>query len=418
MIHKLKILANIIKESIVFSMVSLVANKLRTFLSLLGITIGIFAIISVFTITDSLEKNIRGSIASLGENVVFVQKWPWSFGSDYPWWKYMNRPVVTIEEAKIIRKKSKSAAAVSFVAGGSKSIKYRNNSVENAEFFMVEYDYAAIKNLEIEEGRYFTEEECATARNYCIIGNSIKESLFGNEYPIGKKILSGGRKLIVIGVMEKEGSSIVGNSSDNQLIIPINFARNIVDIRSERLNPTIQVKAKEGISNDMLISELTGIMRSARKIKPKTEENFALNETDMLSQGFSGLFSIISLTGWIIGGFSILVGGFGIANIMFVSVKERTSQIGIQKALGAKSYFILLQFLIESVSLSIIGGVLGLLIIFAATSAISAFSDFDIYLSTNNIALGIFISFFIGILSGFFPSYSASKLDPVEAMRQ
>jgi len=199
--------------------------------------------------------------------------------------------------------------------------------------------------------------------------------------------------------------------------VPINFARNIVDLRSERLNPTINVKAKEGISNDELMNELNGIMRNIRKIKPSQEESFALNETNLLSQGFQGLFLIIGITGWIIGGFSILVGGFGIANIMFVSVKERTNQIGIQKALGAKNYFILLQFLIESVVLSLIGGAFGLLIIFSGTLFVAAISDFDVSLNASNIILGFTISFIIGIVSGIVPSYSASKLDPVEAMR-
>jgi putative ABC transport system permease protein len=199
--------------------------------------------------------------------------------------------------------------------------------------------------------------------------------------------------------------------------VPINFARNIVDLRSERLNPTINVKAKEGISNDELMNELNGIMRNIRKIKPSQEESFALNETNLLSQGFQGLFLIIGITGWIIGGFSILVGGFGIANIMFVSVKERTNQIGIQKALGAKNYFILLQFLIESVVLSLIGGAFGLLIIFSGTLLVATISDFDISLNTSNVILGFSISFIIGIVSGIVPSYSASKLDPVEAMR-
>ncbi|MEI6522519.1 MAG: ABC transporter permease [Bacteroidota bacterium] len=411
------LILTLIKESFIFAITSLYANKLRTFLSLLGISIGIFAIISVFTITDSLENNIKGSISSLGENVIFIQKWPWSFGSDYPWWKYMNRPNVTIEEEKQVKKKSKLAQAVCFVANGSKSVKYKTNNVENADFVLAGHEYEKIKSFELAEGRYFSESESATGKNLCIIGSTIAEALFGEQYPIGKQVFSGGRKLTVLGVFAKEGSSIVGNSSDNQILVPINFARNIVDLRSERLNPTINVKAKEGISNDELMNELNGIMRNIRKIKPSQEESFALNETNLLSQGFQGLFLIIGITGWIIGGFSILVGGFGIANIMFVSVKERTNQIGIQKALGAKNYFILLQFLIESVVLSLIGGAFGLLIIFSGTLLVATISDFDISLNASNVILGFTISFIIGIVSGIVPSYSASKLDPVEAMR-
>lgn len=411
------VILTLIKESFLFALGSLYANKLRTFLSLLGISIGIFAIISVFTITDSLESNIKGSISSLGENVIFIQKWPWSFGSDYPWWKYMNRPNVTVKEEKIVKKNCKLAEAVCFVASGTKSVKYKTNNVENAEFVMAGHEYDKVKIFELTEGRYFTESESAAGKNICIIGNSIAESLFGQEFPIGKQVVSGGRRIQIIGVFKKEGSSIVGNSSDNQILVPVNFARNIVDLRTERLNPTIHVKAKNGIANDELMNELNGIMRSIRKINPSETEDFALNETNLLSQGFSGLFLIISLTGWIIGGFSILVGGFGIANIMFVSVRERTNQIGIQKALGAKNYFILFQFLIESIVLSIIGGIFGLSIIFLGTILVSTFTEFSVSLNWSNIFLGLFISFIIGVVSGIIPSYSASKLDPVEAMR-
>ena len=414
----LKVITNIAAEGFLFSLDSLRSNKMRTFLSLLGITIGIFAIITVFTITDSLERNIRSNIASLGENVVFVQKWPWAFGGDYPWWKYMNRPVVTIKEADELKRRLQLAEAVCFNATAGKTVRYKDNSVENAEIVMTGKEYEKVRTFEISDGRYLSDNEQTSGRNVCVIGSNIAENLFYGEDPIGKQVMVGNQKLSVIGVFAKEGSSIVGNSTDDQLVCPVNFARNIVDMRNERLNPNILVKAKEGISNDELKGELTGVMRSVRRLHPREEDSFALNETNLLTQGFDGLFVIIALAGWIIGGFSILVGGFGIANIMFVSVKERTPQIGIQKALGARNSFILIEFLSESILLSLSGGLLGLLIIFAGAWATSQVIDFDIALRWNNVALGLGISFVIGLLSGLFPSMMAARLDPVEAMRK
>jgi len=200
-------------------------------------------------------------------------------------------------------------------------------------------------------------------------------------------------------------------------LVPLNYARSLIDIRSENLQPEIRVRAKPGVSNEELISELTGLMRSIRKTKPRAESDFALNQTSLISNQFDELFDIVGVAGWIIGGFSILVGGFGIANIMFVSVKERTNIIGIQKSLGAKNYFILLQFLFESVFLSVLGGVIGLLIVFIITLLAGDSFGMDIVLSRSNIILGITISILIGVVSGFVPAYGASQLDPVEAIR-
>ncbi|MBK7666309.1 MAG: ABC transporter permease [Sphingobacteriaceae bacterium] len=409
---------SLFKESIFFALHSLNANKLRTFLSLLGITIGIFAIIVVFTIVDSLENNIRKSIASLGDNVVFVQKWPWTFGPDYPWWKYMNRPVPQYDELFDIQKKSKTAEAVAYRIGARRTIKNRGNIVENAIITGCSYDYYKIKSFEIPEGRFFTENEVNAGNNVALLGKSIADGLFPNgQDPIGKEVKIAGRKAFVIGVFKKEGESMLGNSMDNQVVIPYHFAKLIIDVHSENSDPYIAVKARPGITNAQMIDELTGIMRGIRRLKPMADDDFALNETNLLSKNFNILFDIIGIAGWIIGGFSILVGGFGIANIMFVSVKERTSMIGIQKSLGAKNYFILMQFLSESVFLSLIGGVLGLFLTWLITLAAKGNIDMEITLTQSNIILGITISVLIGIVSGFVPAYTASQLDPVEAIR-
>ncbi len=411
------IIFGLLRESISFAINSLVGNKLRTFLSLLGITIGIFAIIIVFTVVDSLEQNLRKSVQSLGDDVVFIQKWPWTFGPNYPWWKYMNRPVPEYPELNQILETCNGAQSVAFLVSARITVKYKSSSIENVPINCASHQYDRVKNFEIADGRYFTEAESASGRPVAVIGDLLAKALFPNQNPIGESVKVNGAKVIVIGVFKKEGESILGGSVDTEVLVPINYARSLVDIRNEDLDPQILVRAKPGISNDDLIDELTGLMRSIRKLHPRSDDNFALNQTSLISTQFDSLFGVVGIVGWVIGGFSILVGGFGIANIMFVSVKERTNIIGIQKSLGAKNYFILSQFLFEAVFLSLIGGVIGLLIVFLLTLAIGDSIGMEVSLSRSNIILGFTISILIGVVSGFVPAYGASQLDPVEAIR-
>lgn len=408
----------LLKESILFAWNALISNKLRTFLSLLGITIGIFAIITVFTVVDSLERNIRGSVQSLGDNVVYVMKWPWSFGPDYPWWKYMNRPVPSYHEMTDVQRKVKSIEAVGFQITTRKTLKHLNNTIENAIVTGWSYGYGQVKSFELTEGRYFREDEAEGGYNVVILGCTLAEGLFpNNKYPIGETIKVAGRNCKVIGILKKEGESMLGNSMDNQAIVPYHFAKLFIDVKSENGDPFIAAKAKAGVTNEQLKDELTGIMRNIRGLKPLADDNFALNETNLLSKNFDGLFDSVGIAGAIIGGFSILVGGFGIANIMFVSVRERTNLIGIQKSLGAKNYFILSQFLFEAVFLSLLGGIIGLLLIYLLTFIADDIVDMEITLTRSNIILGLTISVLIGVISGFIPAYGASQLDPVEAIR-
>ena len=405
------------RESILFALNALVVNKLRTFLSLLGITIGIFAIITVFTITDSLEQNLRKSVQSLGDDVVFVEKWPWTFGPDYPWWKYINRPLPDYTELDNILRKCDGAQSAAFTINATITVKYKSSSIENVTIVCASHQYDKVKNFEIAEGRYFTDIESSAGRPVAIIGDVLAHSLFPFQSALGQFIKVNGAKVMVIGVFKKEGESILGGSNDTQVLVPVQYARSLIDIRSENLDPVIMVRAKKGITNDELIDELTGLMRSIRKLHPMADDNFALNQTSLISNQFDSLFDIVGVAGWIIGGFSILVGGFGIANIMFVSVKERTNIIGVQKSLGAKNYFILLQFIFESVFLSLIGGVIGLLIVYVITVTAGDSFGMEITLSRSNIILGFTISILIGLVSGFIPAYGASQLDPVEAIR-
>lgn len=415
---RLIIFLQLFGESVMFALNSLRVNKLRSFLSLLGIAIGIFAIVTVFTAVDSMENNIRDSIKSISNNAVYVQKWPWLFGGDYPWWKYINRPLPGIKEMDELKKRLSSASYLAYVAEfNAKTIKYQNNSVENSSIAAVSHDYINIRVFELSSGRYFSEEESASGKPYTVIGSDIAAALFQDTDPIGKSINVMGYKLQVIGVIKKEGSSIIETSRDESVLVPVNYARNIVNLRSDRIDPFILVQAKEFVSLDQLKDDLKGAMRAVRKLLPKEDDDFALNESTLLSAGVSAMFVSIGIGGWIIGGFSILVGGFGIANIMFVSVKERTSIIGIQKSLGAKNYFILLQFLSESVILCLIGGATGLLLVYPLSLAATSMLEFNLVLTQSNIIFGLSISAIIGIISGMVPAYNASQMNPVDAIR-
>jgi putative ABC transport system permease protein len=409
------ILVKVTRESMAFAYQSITVNKTRTFLSLLGITIGIFAIISVFTILDSLEKNVRDSLESLGDNVVYVQKWPWMMGGDFQWWKYMNRPQPTIEDYAEISTRSNLAEVSAFMVTFRTLIKYSRNSSPNTTVMAVSDNYEVIRSFEVEDGRYFSPFDLNSGRRVAVIGNTIASELFIGENPVGRTIKLSGYNVEIIGLLKKEGQSAVGDEShDNLVLIPVDFARSLIDFR--KVGPTIIVKAQTGVAAEDLIDELRGILRSFRRLKPIEEDDFALNQIDMLKEGIDNIFKMINLAGWIIGGFSILVGGFGIANIMFVSVKERTSIIGIQKALGAKNSFILIQFLYESVLLSVMGGAIGLLLIFVGTLLVSNFTEFSLSLTTSNIILGLMVSAIIGIISGYAPAWKASRLSPVEAI--
>ena len=413
------LVARLIVESFSFAFGSLKGNKLRTFLSLLGITIGIFAIISVFTVIDSLEGYIRSSLNSLGSNMVYIQKWPWAppeGESEYPWWKYLNRPVPNIEETEDLVRRSRNIEAAVYFFGFNRTVQFENSKAENTEILATTHELINTWNLEIERGRYFTESESNSGANVAVLGNEIATKLFDQVNPIGKTIKIQGHKFIVIGIYVKKGQDMFGTSMDKRIHLPVVYAMNMVDVRNRDQGQTINVKAKPDADHDEFIAELEGIMRNIHRLKPMEENDFAINEVSLISTRFDAFFKVFNLAGWIIGGFSILVGGFGIANIMFVSVKERTKIIGIQKAIGAKKYFILLQFIFEAVVLSLLGGVIGLILIFVGTLIFSAAADMTISLTMANIILGLTISGVIGVLAGFIPALSASRLDPVEAM--
>jgi putative ABC transport system permease protein len=411
------LILRLFKESYLFALQSLLSNKLQTTLSLLGITIGIFSVISVFTLIDSLEYKIRNSINSMGNNIIYVQKWPWMFGEDYPWWKYYQRPEPSIKDAEVLRRNLKGANQVGFMMSTNKTIYYDNQQVDNVATVGASIEYDQLFEFDFEAGRYFTPLESASGKPVIIIGAEIASVLFEGQEAIGEKVKIFGRKLTVIGVFKRQGEDMFGNSHDKRILIPINYVRNVVNLRSGRINPSLMVIGQKGVPNGALKDNIRGVLRASHRLRPTQDDDFSINEMAMLSSNFDGIFKTIGIAGWFIGGLSLLVGGFGIANIMFVSVRERTSQIGIQKALGAKNFFILLQFLFESVFLSLFGGLLGLFIVFGAVQLAQSIFEFELIMSFSNIMLGIMVSLLIGLAAGVIPAIMASKMSPVEAMR-
>lgn len=413
------LLIKLIFESFNFAFNSLKVNKLRTILSLLGITIGIFAIISVFTVIDSLEKYIRESLNSLGNNMVYIQKWPNTVPegeTEYPWWRYLNRPSPKLKETDELIKRSRLTKSATFLFGFNRTVQYENSKAENTEILATSYDLIDVWNLKIEKGRYCTESEMQSGVPLAVIGSEIASQLFEDIDPIGKTIKFQGHKFLIIGEYVKTGQDAFQTSMDKRIHISASHAMTMIDIRNRDRGQSIFVKPKNNIDPDEFLAELESIMRALHNLKPMEENDFALNQVSVISDQFDTFFAGFNVAGWIIGGFAIVVGGFGIANIMFVSVKERTKLIGIQKALGAKRYFILFEFIFEAIVLSIIGGLVGLFFIFIGTKIFSYVSDMTISLTVENIIMGLMISSIIGFIAGLIPAFSAARLDPVEAI--
>ena len=403
-------------ESIRFAWQALMSNILRTTLSLLGVTIGIFSIVAVFTFVDSMNASISSEIDSFGKGVIYVGKWPWVFSNNFPWWKYMNRPTMKYNEYKYLTDNVKNAQAISILDGKMTTLKNGNNSMET-RLTGVSYDYNKISDVPIEYGRYFLTNETDNAAFAVILGAEVKEALFPNIVDaVGQTMKINGIKFKVIGTMKKKGEDLLsfGGSPDQRAYIPYTSYSSL--FQRDEPEPDIAMKAFDSDKGqEVLEGEVTGLMRSRRGLKPVQEDNFSINRLDGLTKFFDGIFSSLNIGGIFIAGFSLLVGGFGIANIMFVSVKERTNIIGIQKSLGAKNYFILFQFLFEAVFLSLIGGLVGIFLVWLLS--FGDFGSLKLILTYSNMVKGIITATVIGVISGIVPAWLAAKLDPVVAIR-
>ncbi len=415
MLMMLKVIAESIRQA--FS--QLTASKLRSFLSLLGITIGIWCVITVLSAVDSLEHSIVTSFEELGNDVVYVSKEPWMEDRRANRWKYKRRPNTGYSDYKALAKKVKSGSQISYGAFvGLRSLEYQSFNVSNSVVLGTTYDYVKMFNLVLDQGRYFSPVEFQNGSNQIVIGFKIAEALFPSGIdPIGKKVKLLGRKMQVIGVLEKEGTDLLNPLNfDEVVIMPYTTASNFINTKRSR-GGLLNVKAKDGVSLEELKGEITNVMRAHRRLAPKEKDNFALNTISVFTNMLKTLFSSISWMGIIIAGFSILVGGFGVANIMFVSVKERTNIIGVKKALGAKSSVILTEFLIESVILCLLGGAIGLGLVYLLAQVATNVFEIEFFVSLKNVIIGLGTSVIIGVIAGFLPAVQASNMDPVEAIR-
>ena len=393
-------------------------NKLRTFLSLFGITIGIFCIIGVLTVVNSLEQNIRNEVKSLGSNTIYIDKWEYTGGGpDYPWWKYVNRPSPRFKEVEQIKNRTQSAKFASFRIPTTDVVEYKGALLSNVNYYGVSEDFEDIQPLEIVQGRYLAEPDFDRGLPVLVAGWDVAEKIFGSaELALNKEVVVRGKKAQIIGVIKKQGKQMIGGwEFDQSIILPYRFARTIMN--ELRTDPIIMVQGKDNLSSKALKDELTGTMRALHKLSPTKEADFALNDVNDLTEEVSSAFGAVNVGGWAIALLSLVVGMFGVANIMFVSVRERTSQIGLKMAVGAKRRIILVEFLLESAFLCIIGGLIGLLLVFLMSLVLNSFLAFPVFISTNNMILAIVICIVVGILAGFIPASQASRLDPVVAIR-
>lgn len=409
----------IVGSSFKMALQELWKNKLRTFLSLFGITIGIFCIIGVLATVNSLEQNIQNEVKSLGTNTIYIDKWDYSAGGgpDYPWWKYVNRPSPRYHEMKQIKERTPGAKFAAFKIDVEDNVDYEDNRLTGVNIYGISEEFREIQPVEVEFGRYLSDAEFSQGSAVTVIGNEIAEKLFGTpERAVGKIINCRGKKLPVVGVIKKQGKTMIGGwQFDQSIVTAYRFARNIMD--EKKADPLILVQGQDNMSSKALKDDLTGTMRALHKLPPTKEEDFSLNDVNDFSDAISSAFVSLNMGGWAIAALSLIVGMFGVANIMFVSVRERTNQIGLKKAVGAKSRVILAEFLLESAFLCIIGGLIGLTLVFLLTQVLTNSLDFPVYISTSNMALAIVICIIVGILAGFIPARQAARMDPVVAIR-
>ena len=407
----------LLKESFRFAINALRNNKLRTLLSLLGVTIGIFSIIAVLAAVDSLDRKIKKDLSSLDKNTIYLMRF--SFGpSEIPQWKREQFPNVKYDEYEYLKGSMNDVNQMAFqLFVNRESIKYQSATVSDINVVPVSHEFIEIEGLEFDEGRFYNESESNSGSAVIGLGNEIASGLFEGANPIGKNIRLYGQRFTVIGVLKKQGAGIFGDSNDTSVFIPVNFLRRMYGDNNDALTPVILIKPEKGVDMDAFKAELTQKLRNYRGMKTDEIDNFFINVLSGFTDLIDGIVGQMNVVGWIISGFSLLVGGFGIANIMFVSVKERTNLIGIQKSLGAKNRFILFQFLFEAVILSVIGGAVGLLLVWIISVVLTKAMDFEFVLSMSNVLLGTSLAAIIGLISGILPAITASKLDPVEAIR-
>jgi len=400
------------------------AHGLRTTLTVLGVAIGIFAITIIFTLVNSLNYNLQGNLNRLGNSALFVQRFPWSQESFNNWQKFIKRPRVSYNEYQKLERNLDRIEGIAFnVGAGPVTLKYKSEVVRNVELQCNAGPFINLNDWQMGQGRPFSEVESESGRAVCILGYTVAENLFGAISPLGRTIKLKGRRLKVIGVIEKSGANLFGNSPDDQAFAPYAFGSKVLNLEKGRRPKSIMVKARNTDEVDRVENRIIGLMRSARGLRPKAENDFSVNRPEMMAAVFNNVTQYLWYGGLFISFFAVVVGGFGIGNIMFTTVKERTFEIGLQKALGAKRNFILFQFLMESILLCLMGGIIGLLLNYGLAELMQVVIDgqevnFEIVVSRGSILFGVVLSLVIGLGSGLIPSTIASKMDAVESMRK
>ncbi len=400
-----------VKESFFIALQSIRANKLRSLLTTLGIVIGIVSVTSMNMLMSGIDAAFKQSLAMIGSDVLYVDKFPW-FTSGDDWWSYRNRPNLKEEYAAQIKEQSKYALYVTPSAMGNGEIRQGENNIGSVFTMGVSEDHLKIASLDLSAGRFITDIENAGARNVIVLGAETATSLFPNEDPIGKKVIFRNQPFSVIGVMAKQGKFLGLFSMDNQVMIPISTFKKYLGLRRgvrlniKLVNPNLVEEGKD---------EVTFIMRKLRKLDAADPDNFSINQQEAFKQQLDGITVVIAAVGLFITSLSLIVGMIGVMNIMFVSIKERTREIGVRKALGATRKMILTQFLIEAMTISLIGGLIGLTLSAFLKPLIDNFFVAELPIGVILIAIGL--SLVVGLIAGFLPANTASKQDPIEALR-
>lgn len=403
---------NEVKEGLLIALNAIRANKLRSVLTMLGIFIGILAVTGMATAIDYLNKAFERSAAAFGTEVMYVEKWPWVSNED--WSTMRNRRDMKVEYADIIQRQATLLDAVAPVMSTRRMLKYEDRVVETSMVTGTTAQYIQTAGNIGLDGRFFSEEESSGGRPVCVIGAVVAENLFPNEDPLGKTIRVAGFPYTVLGVFEKQGGMFGQFTTDSRVFIPLHsFINNF----GGRRWVTIQVKAVSQRAMEDARIEVEGIVRNLRKVPPGEPNDFSINQSDQLTNAFGPISLTIGVVGLFITGLSLFVGGIGIMNIMFVSVTERTKEIGIRKAIGAKKRAILLQFLTEAIALCIVGSLIALAVAFVLVLVISDAMELEAAMPFSVVFIALLVSVAVGVTSGFLPAYRAAKMDPVEALR-
>ena len=420
-VRGMAITGQIITTSIAQAFGELRANKLRTALSLSGIAIGIFCIVAVLTVLNSMESQIQSNVSSLGSDVLYIERKPWmAENGEYKWWEYLQRRPMTRESLRMVQQTVSGISVATLCYPKTNiTLKTGDQELQGVTVYAVTTGLDRIQNIEVAKGRYLSASELETGSNNIVIGNEVYEALFGTKEAVGQTLRMAGREFYISGVLKKEGQNMAGFNFDNAIIISFSTASSLFDTQSLDWSndPIMMIKAAKGVPVEDLKDEVVGVLRRLRKIRPGGKDDFSVNQLSKVSETLGAMFGTINIIGSVIGGFSLLVGAFGIANIMFVTVRERTKVIGLKKAIGAPRNVILTEFLVEAVTLCLIGGAIGILLVSLMGLGLTYGADFPVAMTLKHVIIGIVVSASVGIVAGIIPALSASRLDPVVAIR-